>query len=152
MEHRGWFSSSEALSMCTCPQPDESGSCHLILFLWDSLISSSHLPFALFHCHLLIRTLSVLWHACHIWVSELTFNLNIKHLESHNPYSWESDLIWTYKQNLFQLLLYSALIRCVGRSERKVPNFVPLKVMMQHSVTLVYISKLFPRPVNKLFH
>jgi hypothetical protein len=45
------------------------------------------------------------------------------------------------------------------KSERKVSNFVPVKVdfvpvkvMAQHSVTLVYISKLFPLPVDKLFH
>lgn len=38
------------------------------------------------------------------------------------------------------------------KSERKVPNFVPVKVRTQHSVTLVYISTLFPLPVDKLFH
>jgi len=52
------------------------------------------------------------------------------------------------KQNLFhfQYDMYGE------KSERKVPNFVPVKVMTQHSVTLVYISKLFPLPVDKLFH
>jgi hypothetical protein len=45
--------------------------------------------------------------------------LNIKHLESHSPYSWESELTWTYKQNLFQLLLlYPALIWYMVRSQR----------------------------------
>jgi len=37
-------------------------------------------------------------------------------------------------------------------SERKLPNFVRVRVMMQHSVTLVCITKVFPLPVDKLFH
>jgi hypothetical protein len=78
-----------------------------------------HLPFGLFQCNFLTRAVCVLWHACHIWVSELTVNFNIKHLESHNPYSWESDVTWTYKQNLFQLLLlYPSLIWYMGISQK----------------------------------
>jgi hypothetical protein len=38
------------------------------------------------------------------------------------------------------------------KSERKVPSFVPVKKMTQHSVTLFYISTLFPLPGDKLFH